>query len=287
MIKYGFSIILFLLLSASPAIAQRFIGLPFAGYDEEATLQVGFQYNYVNQNYQLVLKKNWRELVGQGGGLINLPADGVDETVNSTGRIHYIHSRPGHGFAIGIPIDMRWNEVLSINFTPSFNILNSHQIVYSPQDASLDAVVLKSKHVLQSNRGDNFNSFEFPVALKLLSGEKKLSKSDTRYRAYVLAGARLTRWTGIQKAYTQLKLDVEAGQPIPEAIILRPEYMSLEAGVGMDFITSYFRVSPEVRFSQSMSNVLSNRHILAINNKFMAPIDRGLIRTVYFSLIFQ
>lgn len=287
MIKYGFSIILFLLLSASHAIAQRFIGLPFAGYDEEATLQVGFQYNYVNQNYQLILKKNWRELAEHGGGMINLPAEGVDETLQPSSTFRSIHSRSGHGFAIGIPIDMRWNEVFSINFTPSFNILNSHQIVYSPQTADLDAVILKSKHVLQSNRGDNFNSFEFPVTLKLLSEEKKFFKSDTRYRAYVLAGARLTRWTGIQKAYNQLKLDVEAGQPIPEAIILRPENMFLEAGIGMDFITSFFKVSPEVRFSQSMSNVLSNRHTLAMNNKFMAPIDRGLIRNVYFSLIFQ
>lgn len=284
MIKNGFSIILFFLLSFSDAIAQRFLSLPFAGYDEEARVQVGFQYNYVNQKYQIILKNNWQGIIPTISGEDNLLNE---ETPVSAPEIMSIYSDPTHGFSIGIPIDVRWNDRMTINFTPSFNILNAHRIIYSSRDYNTDRIIRKSKHVLRYDRGDNFNSFEFPIAFKLLSDIKKISSSDTRYRGYMLGGVRLTRWIGIQKYYDKVKLDVDAGQSIPETIILRPEFISLEAGVGFDIIISYFKISPEIRFSQSINNVLSNNHALARNNNYMAPIDKGYIRNVYFSLIFQ
>jgi len=279
MIKYVFTLIISFLLSIPTLIAQSFISFPFSGYNEEAIIQIGFQYNYVNQNYQLNLKENWNQLFQE--------LDTEPENITYLGELKSIHSKSAHGFSIGIPMDFRWSDKIAINFAPTFNILNSQQIVYSPMDVERNPIVRKSKHVLQELRGDNFNSFEFPVALKLRSEEKKILKSDSKYKAYVLGGVRLTRWTGIIDSYEELRIEQRENRPFPEGLILKPEYISWEAGVGFDLYLSYFKVSPEVRFSQSMNNVLSNNHVISTDNKFMAPIDRGLIRNIYFSLIFQ
>lgn len=279
MIKYGFTIIISFLLTISTSLAQSFVSFPFSGYDEDAVIQIGFQYNYINQNYQLKLKDNWKQLFD------NFDDDPQDITY--LGGIKSVNSKRSHGFAIGIPMDFRWSERLSINFSPSFNILNSHSIDYTPLDVEKAIISRKSKHILQDLRGDNFTSFEFPIGLKYRSEEKRFFNSDSKYRAYMLGGVRLTRWTGLLNQYSDLIVEKRNKRPISDAIILRPEYMSWEAGLGFNFYLSYFKVSPEVRFSQSLNNVLSTNHILSAENKFMAPIDRGLIRNIYFSLIFQ
>ena len=279
MIKYGFTIIIAWLLSISTLLAQSFVSFPFSGYDKDAVIQIGFQYNYINQNYQLKLKDNWKQLFDE--------LDGNQQDNTYLGGLKAIQNTSANGFSIGIPIDFKWSEHISINFTPSFNILNSHQIEYTPMDGEKDVLSRKSKHVLENLRGDNFNSFEFPVALKFHSEEKRLLKSDTKYRAYMLGGFRLTRWKGAITTYNELRAEKINNRPVPEGLVLKPEYMSWEAGVGFDFFLSYFKVSPEVRFSQSMSNVFSTNHVLSMGNKFMVPIERGLIRNIYFSLIFQ
>jgi hypothetical protein len=279
MIKYGVAIILSILLSIHTLMAQNVISFPFSGYDEDAVIQVGIQYNYINQNYQLKLKDNWKQLFEE--------LDSDPERITYLRELKSIQSKSSSGFSIGIPMDFRWSDKLSINFNPSFNIVNSNQIVFSPMDVEENPIVRKSKHVQQDLRGDNFNSFEFPIGLKFRSEEKGLLESDVKYRGYVLGGVRLTRWIGFIKHYNDLRLESKNKLTVPEAIILRPEYMSWEAGIGFDIYLSYFKVSPEIRFSQSMNNVLSNNHLLSAENKFMAPIDRGLIRNIYFSLIFQ
>lgn len=279
MIKYGLTLILGFMLSIPTLIAQRFISFPFSGYDDEATIQLGLQYNLVNQNYQLNLKNNWKQLFE------DLDVD--NEAVTYLGDLKSVHSPKRHGFAVGIPIDIKWNETLSLNFTPSFIILNSYQIAYTAMDAEIKPLIRKSKQSLNGLQGDNYHSFELPVGFKIRSEEKNIFKSDTKYRAYLVGGVRLTKWTGLVKKYDDLIIEKSNNRPVSEALILKPEYMSWEAGVGFNFHFSYFKVSPELRFSQSMSNVLNNNHVLSRENKFMAPIDKAFIRNVYFSLIFQ
>lgn len=279
MIKNGFGTILLFLLSFSDAIAQRILSLPFAGYDEDARIQVGFQYNYANQKYQIVLNNNWQNIAPNIPMEDNaFPSSAFESTVSNQ-DIRAIYSSQSHGFSFGIPIDVKWMERMALNFTPSFAILNAHRKIYSPADQNTPGIIQKSKHTFQDDKGDNFNSFEFPIALKLLSDNKKLTSLDTHYRGYILGGVRLTRWAGIQRHYDQLELNVAAGQSVPESIILWPEYISLEGGVGFDIITSYFKVPPEVRFSQSVHNVLNNNSLLALNNTYMAPITMRIYET--------
>lgn len=256
MIKNGFGNILLFLLSFSDAIAQRILCLPFADYDEDARVQDGFQYNYVNQKYQIVLNNNWQDIA------LNLPMEdnafssSSFESTVSNQDIRAVYSGSSNGLSFGIPIDVKWSERMALDFTPSFAILYAHRIIYSSADQNTPGIIRKSKHTFQDDKGNNFNSFEFPTAFKLFSDNKKLASSGTHYRGYILGGVRLTRWVGIQRDYDKLKLNVAAGQSVPESIILRPEYISLEGGVGFGIITSYFKVSPEVRFSQSVNKCI-------------------------------
>ena len=279
MIKYGAAIFLSSLLSTHLLIAQSLVSLPLIGIDEDATIQIGLQYNYIQQNYQLQLRDNWKQLIE------NLDAD--PESITYLGALKSIYNKASFGHSLGISMDIKWNERLSINFNPSFNLLNAQQISYESMDDQLGVLQRKTKHTELDMQGENFNSFEFPVGLKFYSDERNLINWDSKYRAYILGGVRLARWAGVITQNKELSIDKRRNRPVPENIILKPEYMSWEVGVGFDLFFTNFRVSPEVRFSQSMNNVLSNNHVLAVDNKFMAPIDRAFIRNVYFSLIFQ
>ncbi|MCA5004582.1 hypothetical protein [Sphingobacterium bovistauri] len=279
MIKYVSILLFSILFSVKILVAQSFVSFPFSGYDEDATINIGFQYNFINQNYQLKLKDKWNQLFE------DMDTDMTDITY--LGDLKAIYSKSSNGFSIGIPVDFKLNDRVFINVNPSFNILNSHQISYVPMDSELNALDRKSKHMLGDTRGDNFNSFEFPFGLKFKSEEKRLFNSESKFRAYFVGGFRLTRWSGLITNYRNLEIEQNNNRPIPEGLILKPEYMSWDVGAGFDFYLTHFKVSPEVRFNQSLSNVFSTHHVLSLSNKFMAPIDRGVIRNIYFSLIFQ
>jgi hypothetical protein len=58
---------------------------------------------------------------------------------------------------------------------------------------------------------------------------------------------------------------------------------SYEVGLGLDIYFEYFKMSPEIKWSQSFGNVLDKREL----NKFNTPIDKLLLRSIQFSLIFE
>ena len=278
MIKKSILICICLLFASSTSWAQRIISLPFSGgYDEDAFIQIGMQYNYISQNLQLTLKDNWKQF----------PLDFDEDDIAFLGDLKSIQSKRGTGLSIGIPIDFQLSQHVHLNVNPSFTILNGHGVRYVSRDTALGSLVRKSKHVTQDLIGDNFNSLEIPIGLKFRSAEKSIPGKDVRYRGYLLGGVRLSKWVGLSKNYSDLLQQQSANQQYAEAIVLKPEYLSWEAGMGFDIYLSYFKVSPEIRFSQSVNNVLANNHTLSKDNKFMAPIDKALIRNVYFSLIFQ
>lgn len=279
MIKYVSIVFFAFLFSIKIVVAQAFISFPFSGHNEDAVFNLGFQYNYVNQNFQLKLKDNWSQIYEE------LDTDLSDITY--LGELKGIHNKSSHGFSIGIPADMQLNDRLSFTGSVIFSILNSHQISYVPMNSELETIDRKSKHVLQDPNGDNFNTFEFPFALKLKSDEKKLFHSNSKFRVYLVGGIRFVRWSGSITKYRELTEEQRRNRPYAEGLVYKPEYMSWDVGAGLDFYLTHFKVSPEIRFNQSFTNSLNNRHILALNNKYMAPLDRGLVRNVYFSLIFQ
>lgn len=265
------------------SFGQRKISLPFSSaYNEDATVLLGIQYNMVVQSYQLQLKKDWQQH--------HIDYGATDE--NTLGQLKSIQSKPNIGFSVGIPIDIRASENLYFTFNPSFLFFNGLGIEYTAMDlkqteSSNENKVLmrRQRHVASSNEGSNFNAFEFPLSIKFRSDEKILSNKFNRYRAYLIAGARYTRWIGVNGEYKGILNENESTRPEP--LIMNPGYLSWEAGLGADIFFAYFKMSPEIKFNQSFGNVFAPGHQLATNNQFMAPLDKGFIRNIYISLIFQ
>lgn len=201
-----------------------------------------------------------------------------------------IHTAESHGMSVSIPVELRFTNNLSSTFQPTFVFINNGGISY--QDAHLDdkgnirePLLRRMRHVGTSPDGTNFNAFEFPLNIKFRSDEKILKNKHNRYRGYITAGARYTRWIGIVDEYKGWSAAEQADRPQP--IILKPGYLSWEAGIGAEIFFTYFRMSPEIKFIQSVNNVLDPNHELAKNNSFMAPMNKVGIRNIQFSLIFQ
>lgn len=256
---------------------QRKISLPFSSsYDENATILLGIQYNVVSQSYQLQLTDGWQ----------NLDIDFGDNDANTLGELRSIQSKPNIGFSVGIPVDIRANDNMYFTFNPSFLFFNGIGIEYSSIDNSKPALIRRQRHIMSSTDGTNFNAFEFPLSFKFRSDEKILKNKFNRYRAYLIGGARYTRWIGIDGEYKEL-LNSNNPTSIPQSLIMKSGYLSWEAGFGADIFFAYFKMSPEIKFNQSFGNVFAPNHELARDNKFMAPIEKGFIRNIYLSLIFQ
>lgn len=269
-------------LFCSLSFGQRKISLPFSSsYDENAFLLLGIQYNMVTQSYQLGLKKDWQSHTIDYG----------DTDLKTLGDLKSIQSKPTAGFSVGIPVDIRANDNLYFTFNPSFLFFNGLGIEYTSmnlidadKDNALKTITRRHRHVATDNDGTNFNAFEFPLSVKFRSDEKILKNKFNRYRAYLIGGARYTRWIGINGEYEALK---NLPSEIPPNIIMKSGYFSWEAGLGADIFFAYFKMSPELKFNQSFTNVFDKKHELNKGNQFMAPIEKGLIRNVYLSLIFQ
>jgi hypothetical protein len=58
-----------------------------------------------------------------------------------------------------------------------------------------------------------------------------------------------------------------------------------EAGIGFDLYFEFFKMSPEIKFSQTRRSVLLDSDRLV--NPYVAPIDKLFIRNIQFSLFFE
>lgn len=286
--KIFLSILLIIVLSFN-VNAQRGLSLPFSSfYDENAWLSLGLQYNYINSTFKLGLKDNWGSM-----GTTDFP----DINQLYIREFKSISSFSSHGMSVGLPIEIRFTDNFSSTLQPTFTFINNVAINYEgdrnaanntndPEQIEMRTLTRRMRHVDGNENGTNFNSFEFPLNIRFRSDEKILKNKFNRYRAYVTAGARYVRWAGIVGEY---KGWVENANPEdrPQALVFKPGYFAWDAGIGVEIFFPYFRMSPEIKFSQSFGDVLDHKHELAQNNGFMAPLEKTFIRNIQFSLIFQ
>lgn len=291
MIKKNLKLLAFLLLLAPLAKAQHGISLPFSTYyNENAWLSLGLQYNYINSSYRIGLKEGWAKM-----GITNVP----ENNNLYIKEFKSIQAQESHGMSVSIPVELRFTDNLSSTFQPTFVFINNSGINYqgvaqeknsgAPNFESTfiekEPILRKMRHVSSDLEGSNFNAFEFPFNIKFRSDEKILKNKHNRYRGYITAGARYTRWIGIVSEYKGWTAVEKEDRPQP--FVLKPGYLSWEAGIGAEIFFTYFRMSPEIKFIQSMGNVMAPNHELAKGNAFMAPLDKVGIRNIQFSLIFQ
>lgn len=214
------------------------------GVDDER-INFGFQFNYVSSEFKVLKVGDWQGLPSPVGGEAN------------TLRSVVAPSKPG--FGIGLVSNLKMTDHTDLRFTPSMTFADKELQFVFANEASYNKVVQST-------------FIDLPLGVKL--------KSDRRgnFRAYMIAGGKYSR-----NIVSRKKLDdSEITEESEKFIASKRGFFSYEAGLGLDFYFEYFKMSPEIKFSQSFNSVLDSR-----NNYFDRSLDKLYHKGIQISLFFE
>lgn len=224
------------------------------GVDEE-NLHFGFTFQYIGSEYKIQKNANWR-----------MPQTG--DTV--TDELKSISSQSNPGFGLGFVSDFYLTKHLNLRFTPTL-VFADRMIDYefvSGTDYGQDQVPSPAGF---TRRAVSSTMTEFPLSLKL--------KSDRRnnFRAYLLGGIKY----GIDIA-SKKKSDDGDKDYFYKFLKNQKGILSYEVGLGFDLYFEFFKLSPEIKLSNSFKSVLKRDF-----EPYSSPIDKLFLRNFIFSLYFE
>ncbi|WPU95907.1 outer membrane beta-barrel protein [Mucilaginibacter sabulilitoris] len=240
-------IVFILILCSSKLFAQDRVPAWGGGADLQ-DLSFGFSFAYVSSDFKIVKKPNWRTP-------FNDP-----ETGNAlTTPLNSISSRSLPGFSVGFITRYRLTEHLEARVTPSL-VFADRNLTYSYQNSEQYPNVEKQVQT---------TTVDVPLSLKI--------KSDRigDFRAYILGGIKYSHAIGSKK--NDINSDL-----LDKLVKNKTGYGSYEAGLGCDIYFEFFKLSPEIKISNSFGNVL-----VPENQPFSAPISKLSLHTIMFSLFFE
>lgn len=215
------------------------------GVDDD-NLHFGFTFQYLSSEFKILKRSDWQVPFEENG-------------VPVSGRLRSLSSKSSPGFGIGFVVNQRLSEHADIRFTPTL-VFNDRLAYYEFE--GLDAPVEKK---VQSTMID------FPLGIKI--------KSDRRnnFRAYVIGGAKYSMDIASKK-----KSNDDSFGAMEKFLKNKKNFLSYEAGFGMDLYFEYFKMSPEIKLSYSLNSVLKDDP-----SPYSRPIDKLMLRHVTFSLFFE
>lgn len=243
-------LLVLLLATFTAASAQNWGG----GVDDEQ-IHFGFTFQYTNSLYKIQKKANWRTRFRDPG--TNLPI---------TDSLSALYAKSSPGFGIGFVVNSRISNNLDFRLTPT--------LVFSDRLAEYE-------YLQPTKVSMPFNSIEQKVSATMVEfplGIKIKSNRRNNFRAYMLYGAKYSIDIASKK-----KTDDSGQDFLYKLLKNRKNYLSYEAAFGMDLYFEYFKMSPEIKLSYSLNNLLNNDEA----NPYNAPIDKLMLRHVTFSLFFE
>jgi len=224
------------------------------GVDEE-NLHFGFTFQYIGSEYKIQKNPGWR-----------MPQTGD----NVTDELKSISSQVSPGFGLGFVSDFYLTKHLNLRFTPTL-VFADRMIDYEFMSGkNYDQAEIESPEGF-TRRSVSSTMTEFPLSLKL--------KSDRRgnFRAYLLGGVKY----GIDIA-SKKKSDDADKDYFYKFLKNQKGIFSYEAGLGFDLYFEFFKLSPEIKISNSFKSVLKRD-----NEPYSSPIDKLFLRNFIFSLYFE
>jgi hypothetical protein len=219
----------------------------WGGGADQNDLSFGFTFSYVNSYFKITKKPDWRSPY-------------FDKGTNRyiTDSLKSIGSKNLPGFAIGFITRYRITDHLEARVTPGL-VFADRGLNYTYQTASEDI----SKQVQAT-------TVDFPLELKL--------KSDRlgNFRAYILGGIKYSAAVGKGNS------DTGDTDPLDMQVKNVSGFGSYEAGLGCDIYFEFFKLSPEIKISNSFGNVL-----VPEDQPFSSPISKLSLHTIMFSLLFE
>ncbi|MFC4211449.1 outer membrane beta-barrel protein [Pedobacter lithocola] len=263
------SLIISLVTITTTAFSQNWGG----GVDDE-DFHFGFSFQYISTEYKILKNADWRRPAFE-------TANGNSFTyVNDGGRqitqpLKAISSPPSAGFGLGFVVNRRISENFDIRSTPS--LIFSDRIIRYEYEAAPELTpdvgtsITPPTYQTSIDKKVQATMFEIPLGLKIKSNRLN------NFRAYWLGGAKYSMDIASKK-----KTFDEGETPINKLLKNKRNYLSYETGIGFDLYFEYFKMSPEIKISYSMSDVLQHD-----NTVFANPIDKTKLRHFTFSLFFE
>jgi hypothetical protein len=221
----------------------------WGGGVDEQRIHFGFTFQYVSSEFKVFRQPDWRG-----------PFPGVGDETTPTNSLTRITSKGTPGFGIGFVVNNRLNRNMDLRLTPTL-VFSDRQLQY-----------------VYSGEGNNVTQkiqstlVDFPLGLKIKSDRRK------NYRAYLIGGLKYSMDITSEK-----KTSNEGKSSMDMVIQNRKNFVSYEAGMGLDFYFEYFKMSPEIKYSASLNDLLKPE----VNNPYSQSLDKLMLRHVTFSLFFE
>ena len=221
------------------------------GVDNEI-LHFGFKFQYVAAEYKILKTAEWRgPYVDQTDGTQMIPS-----------QLKSLSSPVSQGFALGFVSDYKLAENANIRFTPGL-VFSDISAIYEYDDPT---------YTVEKKVQATF--VDLPLGIKLKSNRLN------NYRAYIIAGAKYS-----MDIVSRKKKDDSALIASEKYLKSVPNSLWYEAGLGLDIYFQWFKLSPEIKFSQTTKSVLFDKDRPI--NPYVTPIDKMFLRNLQFSLFFE
>ncbi len=243
--------VFFLFGSIGSSYAQENWG---GGVDDEI-LHFGFTFQYVNTEFKVLRKASWRTPFSDIGSVE--PTDLSDVLLSDS--LYSISSSGSPGFGLGFVSNLNLGKNADLRLTPT--LVFADRLMYYEYFSPHQIIEKKVQSTL----------VDLPLGLKIKSNRRK------NFRAYMIAGAKYSF-----DIISKKKLDDEDKIFSEKFLKNKKSFLSYEAGIGFDLYFEYFKLSPEIKFSQSAGDVLKHE-----NNPYSSPLDKLFLRNIQFSLYFE
>ncbi len=244
-----YQLFLSLFFFAEAVSAQR-VTQAWAGGADQNNFSFGYTFQYVSSSYKILKKPDWRT-----------PYFDQSTNRNVTDSLNSIGSPNTAGFALGFLARYSVNENVEIRTMPSLVFADrTINYQYRTQDLAPDKQMVVST-----------TQAEFPLELKLKTNRLG------NFRAYVLGGVKYAYGIGGKSKGNEADI-----APIDRKLLNVRNFSSYVAGFGFDIYLEYFKLSPEIKLSNSFSNVLYPG-----NNPYANPLDKLYLHNIMFSLFFE
>jgi hypothetical protein len=245
--KKQLPVLVFLILFSVGSFAQTGEGGNWGGGVDDDPVHFGFTFQYIASEYKVYKKRDWQTPKAKEDGSFKEPLQSISSSVSP-------------GFGLGFVSDFRLGDNANLRFTPT--------LVFT--DRVLNYTYPTEEAIQKKLPG---NMVEFPLGIKLKSNRR------LNFRAYLLAGGKYS-------------MDIVSKKKTDDANLLLEEKfvknnkstVSYDIGIGFDFYFEYFKLSPEIKLSNSLGSVLNTKDA---PNPFTSPLDKLFVRNFQFSLFFE
>jgi hypothetical protein len=217
----------------------------WGGGADQTPFSFGFSFQAIQQYYKIIRQPYWR-----------MPApNAANEMLPDS--LTSISSRRTPGFAVGF--------ITRYNVTENLEALLTPLIVFADRELNYSFKNSTNNVTPQVQA----TTIDLPLLLKL--------KSDKvgSVRAYVVGGVKYS--IAISKQQDDLNQ-----APLQRKILNSRNFASYEAGLGCDIYFQSFKMSPELKISNSLGNIL-----VQSTNPLSSPIDKLFLHQIMFSLHFE